>query len=658
MLAVALVIGSVTIMPFTVSGAGNGPVIEEGNYRAVYYEDGTAMLIEAKIDDEHVTVPSKIGDYTITEISGAYKNNSKIKSVTIPDTVTGILGTAFENCKNLESVTMTDSVTLIGGGAFEGCVKLKNIDLPDNLTKISDDAFFMCNSLTEITIPESVTEIGSLAFADCKNLATININKNPDLIIAGDAFVYSKWYNTQPDGVVYLDRFALCYKGDMADGLKVDFKDGTTSICDNMFYDSEFYEDTYSLVSVTFPDTLTYIGDNAFGKCVNLQDVDFPDGLTHIGNSAFEGCTSIKSVTIPAGVKDLRHSFARSGLESVTLKGNPEMWNYAFNECENLTEVNLPDNIESINDYAFYGCKSLETITLPESVRSIEGGAFSNCESLKEINHSGKIYKVSCYSFENTAWEKAQPEGYVCFGDVILYYNGKDAKTMEELVVAEGIKGIANGAFADYKNLKKVVFPEGLKAIGAYSFRSTKVENIVIPESVEFVGYGAFVNCSELTSLDVKGGGVIEYEAFLNCANLKSCIISGDVDEIGDDAFGKYTTSDGKRLVDGFTINGVEGSQAENYAKENGLSFVALDEASKPATVDEILGDVNSDGKVNVKDATMIQKAAAKIIALTDAENMRADVNGDGKVNVKDATAIQKYAAKIETGFPVGKLIG
>lgn len=656
-LAVLMVIGAVTVLPFSVSAAGNGPVIEEDGYRAVYYTDGTAMLIEAKADSEHITVPSKIGDYTITEIAGAYQNNSKIKTVTIPDTVTGILGRSFENCKNLESVTMTDNVTLIRGSVFKNCAKLKSIDLSDNLTEIDGDAFGECHGLTEITIPESVTLIGSEAFAYCKNLATINVNKNPDLIIAGNAFIGTKWYNSQPNGVVYLDRFALSYKGGMGSGLKIDFKDGTTAVCDNMFYNSEFDDENYSLEAVTFPDTLTYIGENAFKKCVNLQNVTLPESLTHIGNSAFEGCTAIKSVTIPAGVKDLRHSFSRSGLESVTLKGNPDMWYYAFYECENLKEVILSENIENIHNYAFYGCKALETITLPESVQCIDGGAFQNCENLKEINHSGKIYKVCSYSFDNTAWEKAQPEGFVCFGDVILYYNGKDDKTMEELIIKDGIKGVADGAFADYKNLKKVVFPEGIKAIGAYSFRSTKVESIVIPESVEFIGYGAFVNCIELTSLDVKGGGVIEYGAFENCNNLKSVTISADIDEIGDDAFGKYTTFDGKVLVEGFTINGVEGSEAEKYAKENGISFVSLGETSKPATVDEILGDVNSDGKVNVKDATMIQKAAAKIITLTDAENLKANVNGDAKVNVKDATAIQKFAAKIETGFPIGDKI-
>ncbi len=81
---------------------------------------------------------------------------------------------------------------------------------------------------------------------------------------------------------------------------------------------------------------------------------------------------------------------------------------------------------------------------------------------------------------------------------------------------------------------------------------------------------------------------------------------------------------------------------------------------SKPIeseTDNGISGDVNDDGKVNIKDATTIQKFAAKILDLKDAEKLRADVNADTKVNIKDATIIQKFVAKIETGFPLGKPI-
>lgn len=71
----------------------------------------------------------------------------------------------------------------------------------------------------------------------------------------------------------------------------------------------------------------------------------------------------------------------------------------------------------------------------------------------------------------------------------------------------------------------------------------------------------------------------------------------------------------------------------------------------------KICGDANTDMEVNVKDATMIQKASAKLVEFSDKEALCADVNMDESVNVKDATIIQKYVAMIETGLPVGDMI-
>lgn len=70
-------------------------------------------------------------------------------------------------------------------------------------------------------------------------------------------------------------------------------------------------------------------------------------------------------------------------------------------------------------------------------------------------------------------------------------------------------------------------------------------------------------------------------------------------------------------------------------------------ETSGDELSDKLYGDVNGDGKVNIKDATDIQRAAASIIELTDVQNVVADVNGDSKVNIKDATGIQKFAASL-----------
>lgn len=78
--------------------------------------------------------------------------------------------------------------------------------------------------------------------------------------------------------------------------------------------------------------------------------------------------------------------------------------------------------------------------------------------------------------------------------------------------------------------------------------------------------------------------------------------------------------------------------------------------ASEPSK-QYMLGDTDLNGKINIKDATLIQKAAAKITALEGNELITANVNSDSKVNVKDATAIQKYLAKIETPYSIGEYI-
>ncbi len=105
------------------------------------------------------------------------------------------------------------------------------------------------------------------------------------------------------------------------------------------------------------------------------------------------------------------------------------------------------------------------------------------------------------------------------------------------------------------------------------------------------------------------------------------------------------------------TAKATETTETEPAKTTNTTETIPGTDSSEPIVDKGILGDVDGNGKVNIKDATMIQKAVAKIISLTDAEQIRADVNADAKVNIKDATAIQKYVAKIETGLSIGEPI-
>jgi len=103
-----------------------------------------------------------------------------------------------------------------------------------------------------------------------------------------------------------------------------------------------------------------------------------------------------------------------------------------------------------------------------------------------------------------------------------------------------------------------------------------------------------------------------------------------------------------------------------DFLSKTGISYTGVEDGdiklTAEFTVDDkesadglLIGDADGDGKLNVKDATAIQKHAAKVSMLSESALNCADVNADGKVNVRDATAVQKYLARIDTGYPIGE---
>ena len=113
------------------------------------------------------------------------------------------------------------------------------------------------------------------------------------------------------------------------------------------------------LTSVTLPDSVTGIGNNAFYACRSLTSINIPGRVTGIGSSAFYACSGLTALDLP---------------DSVTSIGDS-----AFCGCTGLTSVAIPDSVTSIGDRAFYGCRGLSTITIPDSVTSIGVSAFFDC---------------------------------------------------------------------------------------------------------------------------------------------------------------------------------------------------------------------------------------------------------------------------------------
>lgn len=214
------------------------------------------------------------------------------------------------------------------------------------VTTIGTDAFLGLN-ITSVTIPANVTEIGANAFAGCTKLTSVNYagdwsnltiqSGNPAVEDAANAQLFDFKFILNDTAVI-----VIRYKGTAADvTIPSRYKGKPVTMIDHAaFHDS-------AVTSVTIPDSVTSIPDDAFAFCSQLTNISIPNSVTFIGFAAFNSCTSLKSITLPSSLSTIQSS--------------------AFYNCGNLETIRIPVSVTFIGNYAFAGCPSLMTVTYPGS---------------------------------------------------------------------------------------------------------------------------------------------------------------------------------------------------------------------------------------------------------------------------------------------------
>ena len=493
--------------------------------------------------------------------------------------------------ENVKKVIVSEGIARIEAYAFTGSTALESVQLPSSLEFIGAKcltsnntmgAFRDCTSLKEVTFGENMQRlvIEDYAFAGCTNLTTLkNVTDRVTfsyLYSANRSFYDSKltvydygYYDsakmeallgvragTSSENAIILNTFAL--------------PKGVRFICGGVFKDSD-------IKSITLPEGLEGIGENAFANCTGLTEVKLPKSLKRLGDGVFDGCTSIPSsgtgeqyessdkqvlingsyasnVTIPNTVRFI-HSDAfsnRTNLTSVTIPSSvTTIGTSAFEGCTGLTSVTILEGVTSIPDYAFRNCSSLTSVTIPSSVTSIGRYAFEGCKSLTSVHISDLatwckikfltslsnplVYAKKLYLNGNLVDELNIPSSVTS----IRNYTFQNCSSLTSVTIPSSVTSIGMSAFAGCSNLTSVSIPSSVTTIGSYAFYNcTNLTSVTIPSSVTSIGYEAFRGCSGLTSVTIPEGVTsIRDGTFLECSSLTSVTIPSNVTTIGAKAF-------------------------------------------------------------------------------------------------------------------------
>ena len=563
--------------------------------------------------------------------------------------------TLVYGCKN---TVIPDSVTSIGDNAFKGCTGLTSVTIPDSVTSIGDTAFYDCKELMSVTIPDSVVSIGDHAFGyyyyrvhfEYMHIVGFIIygyegsaaekyaDDNGFALVTPGEFKYTVQENgtamiteyTGKGGYVFipstLDGYTVTSIGEGAFKgctrlTRVTIPDSVTSIGSNAFYEC------VSLVSVTIPNSVTSIGRCAFHGCTGLTRIDIPDSVTSIGYWAFYGCEKLMSIDIPESVTSIgdwafgntawycnqpdgliyinKVAYKMKGKcpSEVDIKdGTLGIAGSAFKGCTELTSITIPDSVTSIGDSAFDGCTGLSRVTIPDSVTSIGRFAFGCCTGLTSITIPDSVISIGDFAFYicTSLTNIDIPESVTSIGDHVFDY----CTGLSSIKVAEG-----NTVFDSRDNCNAIIKTESNTLV--YGF-----ENTVIPDSVTSIGDHAFENCTGPTTIAIPDSITsIGVRAFYGYTILTSVTIPDSVTSIGNEAFGYYAADFWSCKLEGFTIYGYEGSEAEKYAKDNEFTFVPLKSKTDEAT--GIILDIPEDTALTIKDIT------AEIISSMPAENSK-----------------------------------
>ena len=461
-------------------------------------------------------------------------------------------------------------VTTIADEAFMNFTRLRKVTLPDTITTIGDRAFYGCTNLREIIPSQNINEIGENAF-----VGTYYIEHSSD----EDGWVYLGQVIIAYTGIFPTNTVLVA-----SEETKAEFDPSVYNIVDITFGNvtgvtNSLFAGQEGVVFAEIPETITEIPSTLFEDCINLKEVRFHNSVTSIGANAFDGCTSLTldSTDLPNNLTSIgAYAFANTNISgdfsfpaSLSTLGEG-----VFQNCINLSSFTISTDalLTTISSYMFDGCTSLTSVNLPRDLTSIGQYAFRNCVSLRTFQVLDVNGEILPGSYEGmimlpstlTTFSAVGSDGYIFGSD-----NVEDAPQFTSIIIPSGVSEVQGYQFYNNTNLEHIKFelnanysdidaegnPVGtitysssLEVIGPSAFENcTSLKEIVIPDSVFNFNSAVFRNASSLRSIILPNNSrfsAIPASLFDGCVSLESIDIPSSVGVIRNRSFAQCTSLD------------------------------------------------------------------------------------------------------------------
>ncbi len=636
---------------------GNHLIITNNLNMSTYtVKEGTRTIAPYAFRDctslRNVTLPD-----SLTAIgSSAFYNCTSLNYIDIPDGVMFIDQNAFGTCTSLQSIQIPDSVTEIGSYAFSHCLSLKSVIIPKNVQNISYYTFNDCTLLESVVIPDGVNTIGNNAFYGCTSLKdvyyggskaewdkiTFDIQDDKDMLNAAirhDNVVCGSHegvsYIATADGTIITD-----YNGS-ARWLALPATLGGYPVVEigfNAFYNCQYLE------SIAIPDGVTTIKDGAFEGCLFLSSVQFPKTVVEIEDNAFHNCIYFDNVYYSGTDKEWNNVLIESGNDAITdarlycanTTGLVVGWAEGYRDDEITVPVSIGvQNAKTLSATVYYDASKLMLVDT-EVIGSVAQEQYSVSEDYGSIWLSAVFKEPTTFQSEQVllltfrirvndeTGARFSANGSCLRSDGVTeeFDFGYSAVTLRK---QHGRVQSVSGAVGDTVQVAVTADAESVSTLSIvlnYDARALECTNAKAVGAMADSG-------NALASIDQKNGTIS-----LMCITQQP--VSTELEtvlllsfRIKEGALAETPVT----VVDAFTVN-------------NGVSTpLTIFDGMITVTDGGSVGDLSGDSKVNMIDAMMMFKYLSKG-NLPVIQQIVSDINNDGRNNMKDVFELYKSIAK------------